>query len=58
MIPVTEEFNVYDMVGKELMNVNLSNDYLTKLNTSFVNGYYIVSIKTDKGLLTEKVYLN
>lgn len=49
---------VYDMVGKELMNVNLSSDFLTKLNTSFVNGYYIVSIKTDKGLLTEKVYLN
>ena len=49
---------VYDMVGKELMNVNLTNELVTKLTTSFDRGYYIVSIRTEKGLLTQKVYLN
>lgn len=49
---------VYDMVGKELMNTNLSDNNFTKLNANFANGYYIVSVKSSEGVSTKKVYLN
>lgn len=49
---------MYDILGRELMNVKLTGDVLTKLNTSFERGYYIVSVKTAQGLVTEKVYIN
>ena len=49
---------VYDMIGKEMMQVKLGNDAITRINTNLNTGFYIVSVTTDKGVYNQKVYIN
>ena len=48
---------VYDMIGRQLIRENLQGDLITRLNTNLENGYYVVSVKTDKANVNRKVYL-
>jgi hypothetical protein len=49
---------VYDMIGKQMMQENLSGDEITMIDTNLSIGFYIVSVKTDKGVYNKKVYIN
>ena len=49
---------VYDMIGKQMMQQNLSGDAITRINTNLNKGFYIVSIKTADGAYNQKVYIN
>jgi hypothetical protein len=49
---------VYDMIGKQMMQEKLSSDAITRINTNLNTGFYIVSVKTDKGVYNQKVYIN
>jgi hypothetical protein len=48
---------VYDMIGKQMMQQNL-NSAITRIETNLNTGFYVVSIRTDKGAYNQKVYLN
>jgi hypothetical protein len=48
---------VYDMIGKQILQENL-NSAMTRINTNLNKGFYIVSIKTNNGSYSQKVYLN
>jgi hypothetical protein len=48
---------VYDMIGKQIIQENL-NSSITRINTNLNKGFYIVSVKTDKGLYNQKIYIN
>jgi hypothetical protein len=49
---------VYDMIGKQMIQENLSGNAITRINTNLNTGFYIVSVKTDKGVSVQKVYIN
>jgi hypothetical protein len=49
---------VYDMIGKQMMQEKLGSDAITRINTNLNTGFYIVSVKTDKGVYNQKVYIN
>jgi hypothetical protein len=49
---------VYDMIGKEMMQEKLGSDAITRINTNLSTGFYIVSVKTNKGVYNQKVYIN
>ena len=49
---------VYDMIGKQMIQEKLSSDAITRINTNLNTGFYIVSVKTDKGVYNQKVYIN
>jgi len=49
---------VYDMIGKQMIEQSLNNDGTTRIYTNLNKGFYIVSIKTDKGSYNQKVYIN
>jgi hypothetical protein len=49
---------VYDMIGRQMMQQELYNEAITRINTNLNKGIYIVSIKTDKGVYNQKVYIN
>jgi hypothetical protein len=49
---------VYDMIGKDMMQVKLNGDAITRINTNLNTGFYIVSVKTDKGVYNQRVYIN
>jgi len=48
---------LYDMIGKQVQQTNISLDNLTKINTSLTTGYYIVSVKSNKSFFTQKVFI-
>jgi len=47
---------VYDMIGKQMIEENVSGA-TTRINTNLNTGFYIVSVKTDNGVYTQKVYI-
>ena len=49
---------VYDMIGRELIRQSLNGDQITRLNTNLDKGYYVVSVRTDKSIVTGKVYID
>jgi len=49
---------VYDMIGKQMMQEKLGSDAITRINTNLHTGFYIVSVKTNKGVYNQKVYIN
>jgi hypothetical protein len=49
---------VYDMIGRQMMQQELYNEAITRINSNLNKGIYIVSIKTDKGVYNQKVYIN
>ena len=49
---------VYDMIGKQMMQENLNGDAITRIYTNLNKGFYIVSVKTAKGVYNQKVYIN
>jgi hypothetical protein len=49
---------VYDMIGKQMIQENLNSDGITMINTNLSIGFYIVSVKTDKGVYNQKIYIN
>lgn len=55
---VNGSVTVYDMIGKQVYQGSLSNDLITKINTTFNQGFYIVSVKNADGISTQKVYIN
>jgi hypothetical protein len=55
---VTGTVLVYDMIGKQMMQQNLNGDAITRINPNLNRGFYIVSVKTDKGVSNQKVYIN
>jgi hypothetical protein len=48
---------VYDMIGKQMIQENLSSA-ITRINTNLNKGFYIVSIQTANGAYNQKVYIN
>jgi hypothetical protein len=55
---ISGTITVYDMIGKEVVQTNLANDAITRINTNLNKGFYIVSVKTGDGLYSQKVYIN
>jgi len=49
---------VYDMIGRQLVRQSLQGDLITRLNTNLEKGYYVVSVRTDKAVVNQKVYIN
>jgi len=49
---------IYDMIGKQILQENLGNDAITRINTTLNKGFYIVSVITADGSYTQKVYIN
>jgi hypothetical protein len=55
---VNGNITVCDMIGRQLIQESLQGDLITRLNTNLEKGYYIVSVKTDKAVVNQKVYIN
>jgi hypothetical protein len=55
---ITGTVLVYDMIGKQMMQENLTGDVITRINTNLNKGFYVVSIKTDNSVYNQKVYIN
>lgn len=49
---------VSDMLGREMIQNVLSNNNVNTFNTDLSTGYYIVSVRTNAGISTQKVYIN
>ena len=49
---------VYDMIGKQLISKSLQKNTTTQINTNLDAGYYVVSVKTNKTVVNQKIYIN
>lgn len=49
---------VSDMLGREVLQNVLSNNNVNTFNTDLSSGYYIVSVRTNAGTSTQKVFIN
>jgi len=49
---------VYDMIGKQLISKSLQKNTTTQLNTNLDAGYYVVSVRTNKTVVNQKLYIN
>jgi hypothetical protein len=48
---------IYDLLGREVFN-NIVNKNFNKYITTLNNGYYIVTVQSEKNIINKKVYLN
>jgi hypothetical protein len=55
---ITGTVVVYDLIGRQMIQEKLNGDAITRINTDLNNGFYLVSVKTDRGVYNQKVYLN
>ncbi len=49
---------IYDITGRSLLREDLHGDLITRMITSLEKGYYLVSVRTDKTVINQKVYIN